>query len=480
MKKRAWIGVAAVAVILGAGAFWGYRAWSSDTYLYALPSHPKALMAVDWPELVRGTGLEAEELSAGCPEGAGIPQGIDWKKRTYAFVSGREFTGFLAAVEDRDELAEWFRKAAKEKLCSEPEEGGGRCWTVWDGSWMVGFDDRALLVMGPGLQADMDAFRREIMSCLLQDKEECGMSSSVFGDVEKAGEACAVAAQLDVLPDLYGEELALGLPGHTNLSDVNIVAELGLEENGLKVEAEIRSENPDVNRYYEQLAVLGGKIEGEYARYVPSDALAWCCVNVNGDRLLEQLRRNPLARTFLMGLNMCVDADLIIKSIRGDMAATFFPAAFSGEVGRGGYLLTARLENTDFLKNVTYWKESAARTGALTFRDFGSDRFFMSAAGLHTYFGVTDKTLYVTPDEGLAAQACVEKTQTLSAWEDEIGGSRFFLWGNLNLVGPMFMAGWPERRNLFRDVVLYSSDARRFTLELKGEEGRNVWKEILR
>ena len=137
-----------MAVILGAGAFWGYRAWSSDTYLYALPSHPKALMAVDWPELVRGTGLEAEELSAGCPEGAGIPQGIDWKKRTYAFVSGREFTGFLAAVEDRDELAEWFRKAAKEKLCSEPEEGGGRCWTVWDGSWMVGFDDRALLVMG--------------------------------------------------------------------------------------------------------------------------------------------------------------------------------------------------------------------------------------------------------------------------------------------------------------------------------------------
>ena len=62
----------------------------------------------------------------------------------------------------------------------------------------------------------------------------------------------------------------------------------------------------------------------------------------------------------------------------------------------------------------------------------------------------------------------------------EVGGSRFFLWGNLNLVGPMFMAGWPERRNLFRDVVLYSSDARRFTLELKGEEGRNVWKEILR
>ena len=59
------------------------------------------------------------------------------------------------------------------------------------------------------------------------------MSSSVFGDVEKAGEACAVAAQLDVLPDLYGEELALGLPGHTNLSDVNIVAELGLEENGV-------------------------------------------------------------------------------------------------------------------------------------------------------------------------------------------------------------------------------------------------------
>ena len=474
MKKRAWIWVAAVAVILGAGAFWGYRAWSSDAYLYALPSHPKALMAVDWPELVRGTGLEAEELATCIPEGMEIPQGIDWEKRTYVFMSGKEFTGFLAAVADRDELAEWFREAAKKKLCGEPEERAGRYWTVWGGSWMVGFDDRALLVMGPGLQAEMDVYRREITACLLQDKEESGMQSPVFGDVEKAGKSCAFVARLDVLPDLYGKEALLGLPGHASLGDVNLVAELELEEDGLTVDAEIRSENPDVNRYYEQLAVLGGEIDGTYARYVPTDALGWCCVNVDGGYLLEQLRQSPMVRTFLLGLNMGVDADLMIKSICGDFAATFFPERPLGD----GYLLTARLENTDFLKEAPYWKESAARTGAMVFRDFGDNRFFMSAGGLRTYFGVKDRTLYVTPDGELAAQVCAEETPTLSAWEDEIGGSRFFLWGNLRRMLPA--AGGLERLGLFRDVVLYSSDARRFTLELKGEEGRNVWKEILR
>lgn len=96
---------------------------------------------------------------------------------------------------------------------------------------------------------------------------------------------------------------------------------------------------------------------------------------------------------------------------------------------------------------------------------------------MRAYFGVEDKTLYVTPNEGLSTQVNGSKTQTLSGWKKEIEGSRFFLWCNLAQLRNV--AGWPAGLDLFGDLVLRSSDARHFTLDMRGTEGRNVWKELL-
>ena len=473
MKRRIWIGAACAALACVMG-YWVFRSWSSDDYLHALPSRPKALMAVDWLRLADDSGLGRDGLAAWFPERGTLPQGIDWKKRSYLFVSGKEYVGLLVPVEDKEKLAGWFQKIAGSGKCTMPEERNGRYWTVWDGSWMAGFDDRALLLIGPGLKANMDALRQEVMACLRQKKEESGMVSSVFADVEKSASACLLVAQLDVLPAFYGENFKSGLPDHASLSDVNVVAELQFSERGLTLDAEIRSENPRINQYYERFALLGGKIDGDYAACVPAEAMGWCCVNVDGDKLLEQLRTHPAVRTFLLGLNMGVDADLMIKSIRGDLALTCYPSAFSGT----DFLLKARLENTDFLKEVAYWKESAARSGALTFRDFGGNRFFIGTESVQVYFGVAGRTFYVTPDKGLAAHADGPETSTLAEWEKEIKGSRFFLWFNLAQLHNV--PGWPGGSDLFGSLVLRSSDARHFTLDVRGEKGRNVWKDLLK
>lgn len=471
MKKKVWIWILCV-VVLGAVAYGCYRAFASDSYLYALPSRPKVLVAVDWPKLADDSGLGMDGLAALCPGRKEQPKGIDWKKKSYLFVSAKEYVGLLAPVSDADELAAWLGKVAEDGKCSVPEERNGRYWTVWDGSWMVGFDDRALLAIGPGMAAEMDVLRQEVTACLRQKKDESGAASSLFADVDGGDSACRLAAQLDVLSALYGEDFMRGLPEHANLSDVNVVAGLNLMVNGFTLDAEIRSENPEINTYFEQLAVLGGKIDGDYAADVPASALGWCCMNVDGDKLLEQLRRNPAVRTFLLGLNMGVDADLMLRSIRGDLAVTIYPSVTSG----AGFLLKARLEDKDFLKEAPYWRESAARSG-LAFKDLGGNHFFIATPGMRAYFGVEDKTLYVTPDEGLAMQVLGKKTQTLSGWEKEIKGSRFFLWCNLaQLRG---VAGWPAGLDLFGDLVLRSSDARHFTLDMRGTEGRNVWKELL-
>ena len=244
MKKKVWIWILCV-VVLGAVAYGCYRVFASDSYLYALPLRPKVLVAVDWPKLADDSGLGMDGLAALCPGRKEQPKGIDWKKKSYLFVSAKEYVGVLAPVSDADELAAWLGKVAEDGKCSVPEERNGRYWTVWDGSWMVGFDDRALLAIGPGMAAEMDVLRQEVTACLRQKKDESGVASSLFADVDGGDSACRLAAQLDVLSALYGEDFMRGLPEHANLSDVNVVAGLNLMANGFTLDAEIRSENPE-------------------------------------------------------------------------------------------------------------------------------------------------------------------------------------------------------------------------------------------
>ena len=99
MKRRIWIGAACAALACVMG-YWVFRSWSSDDYLHALPSRPKALMAVDWLRLADDSGLGRDGLAAWFPERGTLPQGIDWKKRSYLFVSGKEYVGLLVPVED--------------------------------------------------------------------------------------------------------------------------------------------------------------------------------------------------------------------------------------------------------------------------------------------------------------------------------------------------------------------------------------------
>lgn len=486
MKKK-WIWGAAVVLVL-ALSLGLYRFFTADDYRRTLPSRPLALAAVDWVRLSEENDMGMQDWKKLLPEGLEPGQtGIDWSKKMYAFVSSKEYVGLLAAVSDEADLRRLLDEAAKKGRCTPVEDYWGYSWTVWDGSWMVGFGDGALLMMGPGLKADMDALRYDMLACFRQKEAESGMSSPLFAELDHKDASFRVVSRLDVLPNFRGVEFLEGLPEHANLSDVYVCAGLNLSPHGVTMEAEISSQNSDINKYYERLAFLGKPLDGEFAGRVPEDALAWACVNVDGGSLLEMLRQNPVARTFLIGLNMGVDADLIIRSIKGDVAVTVPASALQNP---SNVLVTAHLAEKDFLKEAAYWKESAARSGAWTFRDFGNDRFYLAANGVQTYFGVEGETLYVTPEEGMTGWVSGPETETLSEWNSRIKDSRFFLWVNLEQVkrDPMMGAlcresGVDEGRkilDLFDAVVLRSSDARRLTLELHTRGNRNLLKDLLK
>ena len=174
MKKK-WIWGAAVVLVL-ALSLGLYRFFTADDYRRTLPSRPLALAAVDWVRLSEENDMGMQDWKKLLPEGLEPGQtGIDWSKKMYAFVSSKEYVGLLAAVSDEADLRRLLDEAAKKGRCTPVEDYRGYSWTVWDGSWMVGFGDGALLMMGPGLKADMDALRYDMLACFRQKDAESGM-----------------------------------------------------------------------------------------------------------------------------------------------------------------------------------------------------------------------------------------------------------------------------------------------------------------
>lgn len=488
MKSKKWLWRLFAVLMLAVVLFCVYRRCSSVDYLRMLPARPKALVSVDLIRLSEESGLDAEALKDLLPQAWNEEKtGIDWKEKIYAFVSSKEYMGLLAAVEDAGELEKFLEKQSREGRCRPVERRQGCSWTILDERWMMGFDDRALLVMGPGFGGDMDVLRQEILKCFRQEEEESGSASSVYKDLNSQKAAFAIVSRMDVFPSLYDETFRSGLPEHADLNDVNVIATVHFTEKGVEIDGEINSANPDVNKYYEQLTHVGGKMSGMYAEDVPADALAWGCVNVEGDALLEQLRAIPDLRTFLLGLNLGIDADRMIRSIKGDMAVTLFA---SDCLKNTYYLMTARLENTDFLKEAGYWLQSAAQGGAVTLREVASQRYYISAQGMQAFFGVDGETLYVTSAERNAPHAGGNGDSALSAWKNDIASDRFFFWLNIERLKQMPEVSMlarmsdgsslQETLDLFSCLTLQSSDARHVNLNFYTKENKHALKALLR
>lgn len=488
MKNKKWLWGGLVVLLVVAVMSWGYRKYFSVDYLKMLPSRPKALVALDVARLLEETELDVEALyGISTQKWEEMKNGICWTKKIYAFVSSKEYLGILAAVDDAAELEKLLQKLSETGNCRPVEKRHGYSWTVFNERWLMGFDDHALIMMGPGYGGDMNVMRQEILKCFGQRKEESGQVSVLYKNLESKDAAFAFIARMDMLPVSCGKTFQAGLPEHANLNDINILATVQFEKDGVALNAELNSSNPNVNRYYERISHISGNMSGVYADNVPEDALAWGAINMNGDSLLEHLRAIPDVRTFLLGLNMGVDADRMIRSIDGDMAVTLL--APNG-MKNMDYLVTAQIKNSDFLEEADYWTESAARNSLVTLYDQGNHHFFISTLDLKAFFGVEDETLYLTSSSQAVPNERQPATGTLAAWKEDIMSDCFFFWLNLEQLkrqpemGTFILAlngsSWKETVDLFSSITIQSSDVCHMKLKFNTKDNQPVLESLLK
>lgn len=406
---------------------------SGDDYLNVIPAKSTALVSIDLPGVASQKGmsgkdgvlkemLHADDLSK-C--------GIDVTEKVYLFETQDGTLGLCAKVDDEDDVTAWLTQLEKERCCTAFTERKGYHFTVLNGSWLVGFSSKALLVMGP-VVADAQAELQRQMTKMLGADEKLGVKESrLFGKLDSISSPVAMAAYAQALPEKFVAPFTIGAPKDADASQIVISAGMTMEDGVLHVTGSTSSFRPAIDKALQEAMNIYQPIAGDYLACMPSDATAGIFMHVYGPKFLPLLQRNSSMQTLLMGLNTAIDMDNIVRSIDGDLSIVL------PSFGEGNWQMkmVAKLSLAHWLMDVDYWKKSCPAGTSIT--DCGKDAFHYTDGKTSFYFGVTeDQQFYSGNDlEGAKAALLPARRSLPVKIQQMIQGQKVAMVVNLSLTG---------------------------------------------
>lgn len=317
------------------------------------------------------------------------------EKEAYGFTTD-DYIGIAAAVRSKSMLKDMIEAFRKQGLATEPKSQGGYDWTVYKKQWIIGYDGSRFLMMGPCLEGAQPALKQNMLALLHQRKDDSFAANPAFDKLSEKDGDLAVYAPLANLPDMIGGQFALGVPESVDPADVQVFLNVKFEKGKIHVEGESTSSKADIAKQMDEQSKQLPKIKGSFLKQIPEQFLIWGSIGLNGERSLQSLKKNRTISDFLLAMNTGVDADMIMKSIKGDAA---FCVPYLNKKGDVAFLFNADLARKDFLKDVDYWKKSVAGVGkGSRMTDAGKDSYNLVMPDFNGRFGVDKMTFYATND----------------------------------------------------------------------------------
>lgn len=365
MKK---IVIALVCLLLvGAVAFWYFKR-DSDKARDVLPANATTVMVFEPVELVEELGLSLKDIFQLLSFWGDAENSIDFAKPCYLFNTESGMTGFALNVSDKVNIEKTLTS-----LGFASEEQRGFTWLT-NSSSICCLDDDKMMVCSASA-TEQDAVRNEIYTLMSQKRQDVPV-------LDKANGQEGVLRGSTALCNLP-KQLALPISPGTDLSEAFLSIALRIEKKAISLSAKLDG--------VDNLSVPLLPIKGDLTAIEPEEPFAWICVNMKDEELLPYLRKMPEIRTALLGLNLSVDADLMIKAIDGDVAVAIPKVDEHPE-----FIITAKLKDTDFLANAADWKVNAR----------SKTDFSVTQNEMNVFFGVRDEKLYIASSEQLADKAC--------------------------------------------------------------------------
>ena len=356
---------------------------SGDDYINAIPESSTLLMSTNTAKL---TGVGSQQLLKSLLHFKNIDKtGIDFSANVYFFEDARYNIGLCAKVSDDDKLADMLQQAG----CRVEKRRSFR-FALLQGNWIVGFSDVSVLLMGPVIPAAIDEMKGQMVQYLKQGEDEGIKGTPLMERLQAIDAPMAMVCQASALPEQFITPFTIGAPRDASPSDIMIAASMEVSHGRLLISGQTFSFKKQIDEALKKAQQTYRPIKGDYVKTMSTSDGMGLFMNIDGKNFHKLIRQNRGVSTMLMGINTAIDMDNIIKSIDGDMALI---ASGLGN-DKLQMMMGAKLGNSNWLKDVAYWKQSVPKGGRIG--DWGKNCFYYTGNQTAYYFGVTDDMQYMS------------------------------------------------------------------------------------
>ena len=156
---------------------------------------------------------------------------------------------------------------------------------------------------------------------------------------------------------------------------------------------------------------------------MPRDAMMGIFLNVDGQKFLPLMQANKGIQALLTGINTAIDMDNIIRSINGEMA--IITPTYSSD--RLSMSMTAQLANTNWTKDIDYWKQSCPSGGRIL--DWKPNTWYYTSDKTTFFFGVSNDKQFFSGSNKEEAENSIypAKEQLDAAIQKEVKGQKLVM-----------------------------------------------------
>ena len=377
-----------------------------EDYMTAIPKDVKGVAAVRLDNVVNKTGvarsplmrLALSKMSSAMSADVETKvnaliddpslSGIDFSRPAYAFAVNDKMFGLTMKVEDVSLLDELVGTLVKLEFCSKVKKSDGYQWSnLADGSARMVYNDNTLLIVFSNMESTKD-LSQMMLAMMRQDADDSFVTTPQFTKLrEQKFEDLQVYFNLGVEGYMNADFFKELLPKDAKPADYDVVAGLNLREGGVDVQSLLFSTDEKAQAELNDCFACFKPMTGEYINKIPRDTKVWACMGANGDKLVNMLKRVPKVKEALLAAGFVVDAEQMLRAIDGDVLIYAKPD--KEEMG-----MYAQLGNSDFMKDVDSWMESAKEYG-YSMKLESTGKYQIQGDDIDLHWALDGKQLYV-------------------------------------------------------------------------------------
>ena len=329
-----------------------FTACSGNDYLNAIPEESTLLISMN-PTKLTGSGsplilkslLHISKLN---------DSGLDLSANVYFFEDAQANIGVCAKVDDSDKLSDLLKRAHLGLT-----ERRGCHFAALPSNWVIGFSDKAALLMGPVLPAAQPEMITLMAKYLNADEDDGVKNSPLYDKLDSIEGPMALVSQAQALPEQLVAPFTIGAPKDCDPSDVIVAASMEVKGSQLLMKGQTYSLKKGVNDALLKAQKVYRPIKGNYVGAMSKSDVMGMFLNVNGQQFHALISQN-----------------------------------------RGISAMLAGISNAKWLGDVDYWKQSVPKGGFIG--DWGKNCFYYRDNSTSYYFGVTPDLQYMSgsnPDQ---------------------------------------------------------------------------------